>query len=105
MTRRVVSVAVFLLAAVCIVAIVGCAGTTGSSDRAGNPELIRREIEEIDNDILNAEEMYKASLTALQMDENTELRRDVNRLWVELEHLHSRKTALEQRLAELAAGE
>ena len=105
MTRLVGSVAVFLLAAVCIVATVGCAGTTASSDGPGSPELIRKEIEKIENDILNAEEMYKANLTALQMDENTELRREVNRLWVELEHLRSRKTALEQRLAELAARE
>ena len=105
MTRRVGSVAVFLLAAVCIVAAGGCAGTTVSSDALSNPEFVRREIEEIDNDILNAEEMYKASLTALQMDESTELRRDVNRLWVELEHLRSQKAALEQRLGELAARE
>jgi len=98
-------VAVFLLAALCIVAAVGCAGTTVSSEALNNPEFIQREIQEIDNDILNAEEMYKANLTALQMDESTELRRDVNRLWVELEHLRSQKAALEQRLAELGAGE
>ena len=97
--------AVFLLAAVCIVAAVGCAGTTVSSDALSNPEFIRREIEEIDNDILNAEEMYKASLTALQMEENLELRREVNRLWVEIEYLRSQKAALEQRLDELAARE
>ncbi len=105
MTRQVGSVAVFLLAAVCIVATVGCAGTTVSSDGPGSPELIQREIEDIDSDILNTEEIYKASLTALQMDDDIELRREVNRLWIELEHLRSRKTALEQRLAELATGE
>ena len=104
MTRRVGSVAVFLLAAVCIVAAVGCAATMGS-ETSSNPELIRKEIEEIDNDILNAEEMYKASLTQLQMEESTALRREVNRLWVEQEHLRSRKAALEQRLAELEAEE
>ena len=76
-----------------------------SSDALSNPEFIRREIEEIDNDILNAEEMYKASLTALQMEESMELRRDVNRLWVELEYLRSQKAVLEQRLGELAARE
>jgi hypothetical protein len=98
-------VAVFLLAAVCIVATVGCAGTTVSSDGSGSPGLIQREIEDIDSDILNTEEIYKASLTALQMDDDIELRREVNRLWIELEHLRSRKTALQQRLAELAAEE
>ena len=51
MTRWVGSVAVFLLAAVCIVAAVGCAGTVGS-DAPNSPELIRKEIEDIDNDIL-----------------------------------------------------
>jgi len=102
MTRRVGSVAVFLLAAVCIVAAVGCAATVGS-ETSSSPEFIQKEIGEIDNDILNAEEMYKASLTQLQMEESTDLRREVNRLWVEMEHLRSQKAALEQRLAELEA--
>ena len=102
MTGRVVSVAVFLLAALCIVAVAGCAGTKGS-EAPGSPELIRNEIADIDNDILNAEEMYKASLTTLQMEEDADLRREVNRLWIELEHLRSRKAALEERLGELEA--
>jgi len=104
MTRRVVSVAVFLLAAACIVALVGCAGTTGSGAALpDNPDVLERQISDIDNDILNTEEMYKANLTALQMDENTDLRREVNRLWIEMEHLRSRKAALEERLLQLEA--
>ncbi len=102
MTRRVGSVAAFLLAAVCIIAVVGCAGTN-SSALPDNPQVIERQISDIDNDILNAEEMYKANLTALQMDENTELRREVNRLWIELEHLRSQKAALEERLVQIEA--
>ena len=94
--------AVFLLATVCIIAVVGCAGTKSSS-LPDNPQVIQRQISDIDNDILNAEEMYKANLTALQMDENTDLRREVNRLWIELEHLRSRKAALEERLGQLEA--
>jgi len=104
MTRRVGSVAVFLLAAVCIVAAVGCAATVGS-ETSSSPEFIRKEIGEIDNDILNTEEMYKARLTALQMEEDTDLRREVNRLWIELEHLRSQKAALEERLSELEAAQ
>jgi predicted nucleic acid-binding Zn-ribbon protein len=104
MIRRVVSVAVFLLAAACIVALVGCAGTTGSGAALpDNQDVLERQISDIDNDILNTEEMYKANLTALQMDENTDLRREVNRLWIELEHLRSRKAALEERLLQLEA--
>jgi len=104
MTRRVVSVAVFLLAAVCIVGLVGCAGTTGSGAALpDNTDVLERQISDIDNDILNAEEMYKANLTALQMDETTDLRREVNRLWIEMEHLRSRKAALEERLLQLEA--
>ena len=102
MTRWVRSVAVFLLGALCIIAVVGCAGTT-SSALPDNTQVIERQISDIDNDILNAEEMYKANLTALQMDENTDLRREVNRLWVELEYLRSQKTALQVRLAEIEA--
>ena len=106
MTRLAGSVAVFLLAAVCTVALVGCAGTTSSGAALpDNPEVLQRQISDIDNDILNAEEMYKANLTALQMDENTELRREVNRLWIELEHLRSRKAALQERLLQLETEE
>ena len=47
--------------------------------------------------------MYKASLTSLQMNEDADLRRSVNRLWIELEHLRSRKAALQERLAQLEA--
>lgn len=102
MTRRVASVVVFLLATVCIVAVVGCAGTK-SSDLPDSPDVIRRQIADIDNDILNTEEMYKANLTELQMNEDEDLRRNVNRLWIELEHLRSQKAALEERLAQLEA--
>jgi len=106
MTRLVGSVAVFLLAAVCTVALVGCAGTTGSgSALPDNPQVLQRQISDIDNDILNAEEMYKANLTALQMDENADTRREVNRLWIELEHLRSRRAALNERLLQLEAEE
>lgn len=104
MTRVVWSVAVFLLAAVCTVALVGCAGTT-SSALPDNPQVLQRQISDLDNDILNAEEMYKANLTALQMDENADTRRQVNRLWIELEHLRSRKAALNERLLQLEAEE
>jgi hypothetical protein len=102
MTRRVATVAAFLLAAVCIVAASGCAGTQ-SSEPLSNPELIRKEIAEIAGDIINAEEMYKATLTELQMEESADRRRQANELWIELEHLRSRKAALEERLAELEA--
>ena len=100
MTRRVATVAAFLLAAVCIIAASGCAGSRGP-EVPNSPELIRKEISEINNDIRNLEEMYKAKLTELQMEENADSRREVNRMWIDLEHLHSRKAALEERLAEL----
>jgi hypothetical protein len=104
MTRRVATVAVFLLAAVCIIATSGCAATKGS-EIGSNPDLIRRDISDLAQDIANTEEMYKARLTSLQMDENSDLRREVNRLWIEMEHLRSQKAALEERLAELEAAE
>ena len=102
MTRRVGSVAVFLLAAICFFAVVGCAGTK-SSALPDSPDVIQRQIADLDTDILNAEEMYKANLTELQMNEDADLRRNVNRLWIELEHLRSRKAALQERLAQLEA--
>ena len=102
MTRRVATVAVFLLAAACIIATSGCAGTADTEVR-NDPNLIRRDISDLTQDIANSEEMYKARLTALQMDEDTDLRREVNRLWIELEHLRSQRAALQERLAELEA--
>ena len=102
MTRRAATVAAFLLAAVCIVAASGCAGSKGA-EVPNSPELIRKEIAEIESDIMNVEEMYKAKLTELQMEENADSRREVNRMWIDLEHLRSRKAALEERLAELEA--
>jgi hypothetical protein len=97
-------VAVILLAAVCTVAAFGCAGTTrGGGDIPSNPDLIRKEIQQIDTDIRNTEEMYKASLTALQMEEDSDLRRDVVELSMDLELLRARKKALEERLAEIEA--
>ena len=104
MLRRIGTVVAFLLVGVSVAVIGGCAGSGGSSEEiASDPVMLRREIVEIDNEILNMEEMYKASLTELQMEEDTDLRREVNRMWIELEHLRSQKTALEQRLAELEA--
>ena len=100
MTRRTAAVAAFLLAAVCIIAVSGCAGSNGT-EVLNSPELIRKEIVEIESDIVNVEEMYKAKLTELQMEESADSRREVNRMWIDLEHLRSRKAALEERLAEL----
>lgn len=100
MNRVTVGAAVLFAAAVCLLGAAGCAGTRGE-DVPDNPDLIRSEISDINGDILNTEEMYKAQLTALQMDDDIELRREVNRLWMELEHLRSRKAALEERLNEL----
>ena len=100
-TRRSIG---WLLAAVFVVAAAGCAGTRGGGGEfPSDPDLLRKEIEEIEYDILNMEEMYKASLTQMQMEENAELRRDVNEMWMDLEELRARKAALEEHLAEVEA--
>ena len=105
MTRRLAGVAALLLVAVCIVAIAGCAGMGRKTDELpSSPDLIVKEIEEISMDIVNAEEMYKAKLTQLQMEESIDLRREVNELSVELEYLRARKAALEEALAQHESG-
>jgi hypothetical protein len=99
MTRRAAVVAALLLAIACIVAVPGCAGTSRKSDELpSSPDLIVKEIDDISMDIENAEEMYKAKLTQLQMEESVALRREVNELSVELEYLRARKAALEEAL-------
>jgi hypothetical protein len=102
MTRRVGVVAALLLAAVCVVAAAGCAGTrTQTGDIPSSPEVIREELRNIAVDIANTEEMYKAKLTELQMEETADSRSEVTHLWIDLEHLRSRKAALEEALEKL----
>jgi outer membrane murein-binding lipoprotein Lpp len=103
MFRQVRAVVVFLLVAACIVAGSGCAGTRSTHELSSDPVMIKKDIAELEMDIRNTEEMYKASLTELQMEEDATLRREVNDLWIELEYLRSQKAALEERLAELEA--
>ena len=100
MTRLTIGGALLLLSVVLTLAVSGCAGT-GGQNVPDNPKLITDEIADIELEILNVEEMYKSRLTQLQMEENTDLRREVNSLWTELEYLRSRKTALEMKLREL----
>jgi hypothetical protein len=105
MTRRVVAVAAVLLIAASMIAVSGCAATSRkSADMPSSPELMAKEIADIRADIVNAEEMYKAKLTELQMEDSIELRREVNELSVELEYLRARKVALEEALAESQKG-
>ena len=92
------------LAAVLLIGA-GCAATSGGSSVPDDPDLIRKEIVDINYEIRNLEEMYKASLTEMQMEEDGDLRREVNEMWMDLEHLRSRKAALEERLAELEAAQ
>ena len=96
---------VVLLAAALLAVVAGCAGTRVKDGVSSDPELIKKEIAEIESDIINQEELYKANLSQMQMEESGALRREVNEIWMDLEHLRSRKAALEERLAELEAAQ
>ena len=102
--RRVQAAALLLvLVAACTPLIEGCAGTGQGLATPDNPLLIRNEIAEIDNDIMNTQEMLKGSRAELQIDDSTLIRQQIREHEVSLIHLESRKRALEQRLREIEA--
>lgn len=92
-----------LLAVVALAVLAGCAGTQGGGDIPSDPDLIRKEIAEIDMDIQNAEEVLKGSRAELQVEDNQSLRNEIHSLEAEIAQLHSKKKALEERLRELEA--
>jgi hypothetical protein len=91
-----------VLVCVCALLIQGCAGTGQGLAIPDDPQLIRNEIAEIDNEITNTEEMLKAARAELQIDDSTIIREQIRGHETNLIHLESRKRALEERLAELA---
>ncbi len=102
MRRRVGAVLMLLLGILGLVLAAGCAGTM-SEETTNDPELIYKELTEIDVDMRNTEELIKGSKAQLQIDDSLELRSEIRTLEMNLIHLDSRKRALEERLAELAA--
>ena len=90
-----------LLGILAVVVLAGCAGTQGGGDVPSDPTLIRKEISQIDEDILNAEEMLKGSKAELQVQDSQTLRNEIRSLEAKIAQLRSQKTALEARLREL----
>jgi septal ring factor EnvC (AmiA/AmiB activator) len=93
-----------LLIAFGFLLLAGCAGTRreGLPD---DPGLIRSELRDINTEIGNTEELIKGSKAQLQVQDNQELRNEIRSLETNLIHLQSRKRALEERLAEIEAGD
>jgi septal ring factor EnvC (AmiA/AmiB activator) len=102
MDRRVCSICVLVLGLAALSLFLGCAATK-TADLPGDPKLIRDELSEIQNEIANAEEMLKGSRAQLQVDDSQDLRGEITSLEAKLGQLHSRRTALQQRLKELEA--
>jgi septal ring factor EnvC (AmiA/AmiB activator) len=90
-----------LLGLLGVVVIAGCAGTQGGGDLPNDPQLIKKEISQIDQDIANTEEMLKGSRAELQIEDSQTLRDEIRSLDAKLAQLHSQKKALEQRLREI----
>jgi predicted small secreted protein len=90
-----------LLGLLAVVVLAGCAGTQGGGDLPNDPALIKKEISQIDDDLLNAEEMLKGSKAELQVQDNNTLRDEIRSLEARIGQLRSQKKALETRLREL----
>lgn len=103
MRRVKATVPLLVLFTACALFIQGCAGTGQGLALPDDPDLIRNEIAEIENEITNTHEMLKASKAELQIDDSTIIRDQIREHEMNLIHLESRKRALEQRLADLEA--
>lgn len=99
--KRVESLPLLLLGLFVVVVLAGCAGTQGGGDVTGDPTLIKKEIRQIDDDILNAEEMLKGSKAELQVQDSNTLRDEIRSLEARISQLRSQKKALETRLLEI----
>jgi type IV pilus biogenesis protein CpaD/CtpE len=95
------AVPLLVVAAACVLLMQGCAGTGQGSNIPDDPRMIRNELAEIENEIVNTEEMLKASRAELQIDDSMIIREEIREHEMNLIHLESRKKALEERLREL----
>lgn len=97
------AVPLLVVAVACVLWMQGCAGSGQGSSVPDDPRMIRNELAEIENEIVNTEEMLKASRAELQIDDSAIIREDIREHEMNLIHLQSRKKALEERLRELGA--
>jgi hypothetical protein len=102
MRRRIRAVLMLFLAVLSLAFAAGCAGTMGA-ETSNDPDLIRKEIVDIEMEIGNTEELLKGNKAQLQIESDQNLLNDIRTLEMNLMYLESRKRALEERLAELAA--
>jgi len=103
MRRVKAAVLLLVLLGTCAPFIQGCAGTGRGLSIPDDPAVIRSEIRDIENEIVNTREMIKASKAELQIDDSTLIRDQIRDHEMNLIHLESRKRALEERLADLEA--
>jgi hypothetical protein len=93
-----------LVVAFCLPLIAGCAGAGGggrSEQIPTDPTILCDELSEIRNDIGNVEELIKGTKAEMNMKEDPNLRSQLRSLEMELYHLRSRESALEERRIEL----
>ena len=102
MKRRAVAAFAILLTVLPLALACGCAGTR-SEEVSNDPVLIRKEIAQLEMEISNTGELIKGTKAEIQVEDSQNLREELRALEMELIYLESRKRALEERLAELAA--
>jgi hypothetical protein len=82
----------------------GCAAQTAGTDGfPDNPKLLQDELEEVTMDLENVQEMLVANRVEQQMEDGDEIRKTIRGLEMDLYNLRGRKSALEERIAELKA--
>ncbi len=105
MRRRTCAVLVMLVVASSLLLFAGCASQESGGNIPDNPELMQRQIRDLDTDIANVEEMLKGALAERQIEDGAELRSRIQGLEMERYQLLSQRAALVERYRELTTQE
>jgi outer membrane murein-binding lipoprotein Lpp len=105
MRQRTCAVLVMLLVVSGLLLLVGCASQEGGGNIPDDPELVQRQIRDLDSDIANIEEMLKGALAERQIEDSMELRDQIQALEMEMYQLKSRRAALIERYRDLTEQE
>ncbi len=105
MRQRTCAGLVMLVVASSLLLFAGCASQEGGGNIPDDPDVMQRQIRDLDTDIANVEEMLKGALAERQVEDSAELRDYVQGLEMERYQLLSQRAALVERYRELTTQE
>ena len=102
MRQRTCAVLVMLVVGSGVLFFAGCASQEGGN-LPDDPEVMQRQIRDLDTDIANTQEMLKGALAERQVEDSMELREYIQGLEMELYQFESQRAALVERYRDLMA--